>query len=194
MFNITQRQQCGAAALLLIAAAFFGAHRFGLSVSGGHEEILVPFGDERAGPVVVELAGDVNSRGIYFMPGGARVSDLLQAAGDGVTDFADGSDLSRVLKPAARVVVRTESGRTATVRLDRMNSAQRFFLRLPMNLNAAGVEDLMRVPGIGEKTAERIVAHRGEKGPFRKLESLMDVRGIKEKKFAKFRPYFCIEP
>ncbi len=59
----------------------------------------------------------------------------------------------------------------------------------PVNPNTASVTELMQLPGVGAKTAERIVAYRKEHGPFHRLEDLMNVKGIGEKSFAKLRPH-----
>ncbi len=48
----------------------------------------------------------------------------------------------------------------------------------PLDLNRAGVEELMTLPGIGPVLAERIVAHREAHGPFEAPECLLDVEGI----------------
>jgi len=54
----------------------------------------------------------------------------------------------------------------------------------PLDLNTATVEELRRLPGIGEELAERIVAYREEYGPFEAMEQIMEVSGIGEGKFA----------
>ena len=55
----------------------------------------------------------------------------------------------------------------------------------PININSASSLLLQLLPGVGEKTAEKIIAER----PFLKVEEIMRVKGIGEKKFAKMRPY-----
>lgn len=62
-----------------------------------------------------------------------------------------------------------------------------------INLNTATKEDLMRIDGIGEQTALKIIAHRAEIGGFTSLEQLMDVDGVGEKKFAAWKRYLTIE-
>ena len=49
-----------------------------------------------------------------------------------------------------------------------------------INLNTAGVDELMTLPGIGEKRAEDIIAYRQANGPFRIPEELTEVPGIGE--------------
>src|SRR5262245_37456255 len=57
----------------------------------------------------------------------------------------------------------------------------------PVNLNTASVAQLEALPGIGMKTAERIVEYRQKNGAFKKVEDLMNVRGIGEKNFLKLK-------
>ena len=62
-----------------------------------------------------------------------------------------------------------------------------------INLNTAGVQELVMLPGIGEKTAEKIILLRAERGKFKKLEEIMDVKGIGEAKFNKIKKFLYIE-
>jgi competence protein ComEA len=48
-----------------------------------------------------------------------------------------------------------------------------------IDLNTAGVEELQTLPGIGPALARRIVEHRREHGPFRRVEDLLEVKGSK---------------
>jgi competence protein ComEA len=57
----------------------------------------------------------------------------------------------------------------------------------PININTAPASDLETLPGIGAKTAERIVEYRQKNGPFKKVEELMNVPGVGEKNFLKLR-------
>ena len=64
---------------------------------------------------------------------------------------------------------------------------------LLVDLNTAGVEELVRLPGIGEELAGRIVAHRAEHGPFETIEDILEVSGIGEGKFAAFAAYITVD-
>jgi competence protein ComEA len=57
-----------------------------------------------------------------------------------------------------------------------------------ININTATVDDLERLPHIGRKTAEAIVAFRNANGPFRRVEHLMLIRGVSESRFAELSP------
>ena len=61
-----------------------------------------------------------------------------------------------------------------------------------VNLNTATVAELQTLPGIGAKTAERILQYREKNGPFKKIEELMNVQGIGEKSFLKLRPQVSV--
>ena len=57
-----------------------------------------------------------------------------------------------------------------------------------VNLNKAGAEELMTLTGIGKSRAEAIIQiDRQEVGPFRSIEDVMNVSGIKESAFEKIR-------
>jgi competence protein ComEA len=60
-------------------------------------------------------------------------------------------------------------------------------VRAAVNINAASVSDLQALPGIGAKTAALIVEYRQKNGPFKKIEELMNVRGVGEKSFLKLK-------
>ena len=62
----------------------------------------------------------------------------------------------------------------------------------PINLNSATVAQLETLPGIGRATAERIVEHRQKNGGFKKVEDLMNVRGVGEKSFLKLKPLITV--
>ena len=61
-----------------------------------------------------------------------------------------------------------------------------------VNINTASAGDLEALPGIGAKTAARIVEYRQKNGPFKKVEELMNVRGVGEKNFLKLKPQISI--
>jgi competence protein ComEA len=63
-----------------------------------------------------------------------------------------------------------------------------------VNLNTASAGDLENLPGIGAKTAARIVEYRQKNGPFKKVEELMNVRGVGEKNFVKLKAQISVAP
>ena len=61
-----------------------------------------------------------------------------------------------------------------------------------INLNTATKSELMRLPGIGEKTAESIIEYR-KTSRFKRLSDIMEVKGIGEKKFEKMREFLEVK-
>ena len=61
-----------------------------------------------------------------------------------------------------------------------------------IDLNSATLEELQTLPGVGPSTAQAIIDHRTEHGKFLRIEDLMEVRGIREKRFAKLKDYITV--
>jgi competence protein ComEA len=62
----------------------------------------------------------------------------------------------------------------------------------PLNLNTATVAQLQALPGVGAATAKLIVEHRQKNGGFKKVEELMNIKGIGEKSFLKLKPMVTV--
>lgn len=62
----------------------------------------------------------------------------------------------------------------------------------PIDINTASAEELETLPGIGRILARRIVAFREENGRFSRLEELMQVEGIGEKRMEELLEYIWI--
>ena len=62
-----------------------------------------------------------------------------------------------------------------------------------VEINSAGIEELMSLPGIGEKTADKIIIKRNELGRFNSIEDIMLVPGIGSKAFEKISSHIRIK-
>jgi len=186
--NITQKQLEGV--IVLVVFTMFACFSAYFSSSYQSREYSIRHGDQNAGRLIVEVAADdPRINGIYFLPEKIKVSDVLKMAG--ITEI--GTYDKRILdKPIStgKTIEITSDGR---LNLVEMKSSKKLILDIPININRATSMDLMMVPGIGEEMAERIVHFRRESGGFKRMEDLMNIRGIKEKKFEKLRRYFCID-
>ena len=63
-----------------------------------------------------------------------------------------------------------------------------------VNLNTAPATEIAGLPGIGPKTAELVVQYREKNGSFKKIEEIMNVKGIGEKTFLKLKDRITVAP
>lgn len=140
--------------------------------------------------LVVHVAGRVLHPGLVRVRPSARVGDAIGAAGGALSDARLGQiNLAAPVFDGARVVVpgpATETGQEEVWTTAGANSPGR------PNLNRAGAQELEEVPGVGPILAARIVDHRAANGPFRQMEDLLDVPGIGEKKLSGIREYVVL--
>ena len=61
-----------------------------------------------------------------------------------------------------------------------------------ININTAGKDALMTLPGIGESKADAIIAYREAQGKFQNTEELMNIRGIKEGIYNKIKDLIIV--
>jgi competence protein ComEA len=62
----------------------------------------------------------------------------------------------------------------------------------PVNLNTATAAQIASLPGVGPKAAQRIIEYRQKSGGFKKIEELMNVKGIGEKSFLKLKSLITV--
>jgi len=142
-------------------------------------------------PWRVYVTGAVRQPGVVEVPAGARVEDVVRAAGGCLAE----ADLERINLAAPlfdgqhlRVPAVGES-LAVTDEGDPSPGMAR-----PININSATLEELDTLPGIGEVTAAKIVDYRRQHGPFRTIEQIMDVSGIGEAKFEAIRALITVGP
>lgn len=144
--------------------------------------------------VLVHAAGAVSHPGVYSLAEGARVGDLLAVAGGPV----DGADLDRLnlaapVADGSRVYVPRIGEAVPPAILGPDVSADADGApSVPVDLNTADAAALESLPGIGPATAEAILAHREQHGPFRSVDDLLDVRGIGDAKLEALRDLVAV--
>ena len=87
-------------------------------------------------------------------------------------------------RPVRTSAVAASARRAAVLSSSRSGRAVTF----PLDLNSARMEELMALPGIGEKLAQRVVEYRKSQGGFRTVDELRKVRGIGQKRMERLRP------
>ncbi|MFI6417986.1 helix-hairpin-helix domain-containing protein [Streptomyces sp. NPDC050842] len=138
--------------------------------------------------VVVDVGGKVRRPGVLTLPAGSRVADALRAAG-GAEPGADltGINRARVLMDGEQVLVGLPGVPGLPVGGSGPGSGAGG-PGPPLSLNAATVEQLDTLPGVGPVLARHIVDHRTEQGGFRSVAELREVNGIGERRFADLEP------
>ena len=135
---------------------------------------------------ILEIKDKNAGDGLYFTPPGMTANQLLNITGN---NFKIEKDF--LLEDGMKLIIDSSSVKNVSVPTN--DNTRRFALGKPIDLNLATKEDLIIIPGIGEKTAEKILALRNKKGEFKNIEELMEIKGIKEKKLAKFKKYLSLK-
>jgi competence protein ComEA len=142
------------------------------------------------GDLVVEIVGAVRQPGVYRLPAGARVGDLLRVAG-GYGPRVDTARAEQALNLAAplrdgeqvRIPSRDDAGTAPGVGGSGTGASAATPL---VDLNGATQAELEALPGIGPATAAKIIAAR-EEAPFAAVEELRSRGILGEKTFEKLR-------
>ena len=140
--------------------------------------------------VVVHVAGAVASPGLYRLGDGARVADALEAAGGPAADAdLDAVNLAGKVSDGERVYLprRGEVPPAVVAGGGPGGAADGGRSTGPLDLNTATAAQLEALPGVGPATVEAILSYRKEKGRFRSVDELLEVRGIGEAKLAGLR-------
>ncbi len=139
--------------------------------------------------IVVHISGQVHNPGVVKLEPGARVIDAVNAAGGLKNDAdLDKINLAKKLQDEDKIYIPKIGEDIDENLLDFQNSAED---GNKININTCTKEELMSLPGIGEVLADRIIQYR-EKTPFKKVEDLMNVSGIGEKKFESIKDMIIV--
>lgn len=145
-------------------------------------------------PFPVYVCGAVRHPRVLQVSAGMVLDDLVRQCG-GLTETADAAavNLAMAVTPNSRIYIPSvgeapqtgipaDSGRAAEAAVRPAGP------EAGVNLNTADMHQLCSLPGVGERTAERILADRARNGPFAAVEDLMRVPGIKAGKLESLRP------
>ena len=178
-----EKWRLGAAAIALLVASYFV-----LSADSSTSEpdfSAAPVESEYPSPIaplmLVHVSGEVVRQGLYELPLGSRVADVVRLAG-GFTDLAqpESINLARILSDGEQIIVGSlsESSDVAQVKL--------------ISVNTAVASELDTLPGIGPALAARIVQWRTDFGGFKRIEDLLEVSGIGEKLLEQLLPLITL--
>ena len=172
------RSQLGV--ILLLGAAL-------ISLYAWRAHVLLPPSPPPPGTMslaFVEVTGKVAHPGVYSFPGPPSLKEVWAKAGAVGTP----SNPDQTIASGSRVEVTPDGG----YRLAAMPGAKLLTLGLVIDLNRATAPDLDAIPGLGPALAQRIIDYRRTRGPFKKIDDLINVSGIGPKKLEKIKPYIII--
>jgi len=190
--------------LAVIAFVVYGA----LSLFTSDSEFDVVMGEESTeldaptqveapeAKVYVHVSGCVTKPGVYSVNEGSRVYDAIETAG-GFTEEAalEALNLARLVQDGEQIVVPSQADvEQGTIAPEATSSDQTMggSTSSLVNINQATLSELTQLPGIGEATAQKIIADREQNGWFNSIEELKRVSGIGDKKFEALADLICI--
>ena len=191
MKNFTLQQHCVILLLIICLLIIFFCRYVPLknppffTLSSGVEK-------ERPPSFVVEIAGGVETPGIYCFEQQINLGEVIERAG-GLTRnvVLAQKSFSVELSNAAKITIGTNP---SSLKVETMEPEKRFLYFIPINVNTAQADELVVVPGIGDKTARSIIQHRQKHGNFSKLDELKEVSGIGDYTITKIKKYLTVKP
>ena len=137
----------------------------------------------------VFVSGAVNNPNVYTLKKGSIIKDAVDLAG-GFSEEAcrDYVNLAKKLEDGEHIMIPTMEQMSGLSVQHILEESQKSTL---VNINTATKEELMSLPGIGERKADSIIEYRNSKS-FSAIEDIMNISGIKEAAFNKIRDKICI--
>ena len=140
--------------------------------------------------IFVDVIGCVVNPGVYQLEEGSRVFQALELAG-GLTEEAEVKSINRAAVLSDEQVITVLS--VEEYEEMQKNSGGLGFVDGKVELNSADAKALESLSGIGPSMAEKILQYRQEHGRFHKIEDLMKVPGIGEKTFQQIKDKICVQ-
>ena len=145
---------------------------------------------EKPRPFAVEIVGEVRNPGIYTFAHTVPVREVIEAAGGLTGNRVVPHRFTAGLVPnGAKISIGRDPARWA---VSLMHPAKRLLYFIPFNINTAGIEELVLLPGVGDTTARAILSYRAHNGNFTSLDALMNVPGIGQHTIEKMKAYLTL--
>lgn len=145
---------------------------------------------ENLRPCAIEIVGNVEEPAIYTFEHPVPVGTVIEEAGGLKENLVVSRQFAaRIVQSGSRIRVDRDPARSSVTLMD---PAKRFLFYVPCNINTAGIEELVLLPGIGEKTARAILSYREDNGAFTSLDALMKVPGIGQRTLSRLKDYLTL--
>ena len=148
----------------------------------------VPSDGASTGTVTVDVEGKVPKPGIVVLPVGSRVVDAVEAAGGASHKHLAGLNLAALLSDGQQIVVGVPAGGAGVAAPGSGGAVAGAPPGAGVSLNAASMEELETLPGVGPVTAQAIIDWRTTNGAFTSVDELLEVDGIGPKTFDSLEP------
>jgi competence protein ComEA len=145
------------------------------------------FADQCKDCLTIEIVEGKQSAGLYFVPPGTSVNQLLKSVG-----IEETSKNNIKLNTGMKLTSNPESVNNDII-ITEMPNAAKISSGMSIDINKAKLEDLIMIKGIGPVTAQRIVELRDKLHGIKDMKQLMEIKGIKEKKIIKIRKYLYVK-
>lgn len=153
--------------------------------------------------IFVDIKGEIKAPGLYEIPSGKRVMDVIEAAG-GLTELADTRtiNLSKIVEDQMVIIVdniiKEENSESITndakidVKTNITTNKNISNSNKLVSINKGSKEELMTLNGIGNSKADAIIKYRNSHGDFKTKEELLEVDGIGEGIFTKIKDHITL--
>lgn len=142
--------------------------------------------------IQVYICGEIKNPGVYELMPEQRLSQLVELGGGFTKNAApEALNLARKLEDGEKIYVYSKE-EYKEGKEPYLNSPKEEAESSLVNINKAGAEGLMTLPGIGRSKAEGIIKYRETNGPFKAIEDIMNIEGIKSGVFEKIKDYITV--
>ena len=167
--------------------------------------------NEEKNKIVIDICGSIANEGILELDENSRISDAIEKAGG----LKEGADLSQINlafilsdgikvyipnikdkesdnknEDKTNIYITKESGVNTIVGTSENNNQ---ISNMKININTADINELDKLPGIGDSTAQKIIDYRNENGKYNSIEDVKNVKGIGDSKFDKIKEFIIVK-
>ena len=153
--------------------------------------------------ITVYVSGEVNKSGVVTLKEGDRLAVAVEKLG-GTTKKADLNNINLAIRVKdeehyiipkigdAKQEDLKDVNNTKDIENAEIKNENTAKDSSKININTATLEELDKLPGVGEATANKIISHREENGQFKNIEDIKNVNGIGDKKFENMKELICV--